>query len=91
MTTEQRPSEGVQLSPEDRQRMTRLREETVARLTEMGLIVARALDQEPKLVTAVNIEGQQGAAERTSVTVIFGGPGKPNTCYVDPPGICSIC
>jgi len=83
-------ADGVQLTPEDQQRMTRLREEAVARLTEMGHIVARALNQEPKLVTAMNVKSEQRTAY-VLVEVIFGEPGQPDGCYYDPPGICMVC
>ena len=85
---QQRMTNGAQLSPEDQQRMTKLREEAVARMTEMGLIFARALNQEPKLVTAMNVKSEE-RGEKTLVLLILGPDGYG--CYYDPPGICTPC
>jgi len=68
--------------------MTKLREEAVARMTEMGLIFARALNQEPKLVTAMNVKSEE-RGEKTLVLLILGPDGYG--CYYDPPGICTPC
>jgi hypothetical protein len=81
---------GVQLSPEDQQRMTKLREEAVARMTEMGLIVSRALNREPQLVTGMNIKSEQ-RGERVLVLLDLSGPGPGAVCHYNPPGICVDC
>jgi hypothetical protein len=87
---QKRMANGVQLSPEDQQRMTKLREEAVARMTEMGLIVSRALNQEPKLVTSMNIKSEQ-RGEWVLVLLDLSGPGPGAGCHYDPPGVCAVC
>jgi hypothetical protein len=83
-----------QLSSSDRERMMRLREEVIGRLTEARLIAARVLDQEPGTVVGMSIRPKPGGGDAPEghvlVEVIFADDGSA-VCYYDPPGVCEPC
>jgi hypothetical protein len=79
-----------QLSTGDRERMMRLREEVLGRLTEARLIMARVLNQEPGTVTGMSIKKPAEATIPEGwvlVEIVVDLDGNA-VGYYDPPGIC---
>lgn len=80
----------VRLSPEDRVRMERLREEVASRLMEMSLIVARTLGQKPLNISfdedlpPFKFRAPEGGGTNLVIGQICG-------CYDYEEGVCYVC
>ena len=93
-TAESRPG-AKPLSPEDRARMSRLREEIAGRLEEMGLIVARTLGREEKGHSGLAFlrmkTASGGAKTGFEGTEVIHFPNCQWGCYDHDKGICYPC
>lgn len=88
--------EGIELRPDDRERMQRLSEEVRGRLLEMALIAARTVGVEMDSDTVAKFAPVRLSSAESgdgSVLQVLERAGfEPNcVCYIDPPGVCQPC